>query len=543
MKRCPRCGKEYEDINTLCPADGAALEKTTDDLIGQTLAGKYRIEEKISQGGMATVYKGVHVLMEKVVAIKVLHPALAADEKIVERFSREAKAASRISNPHALNVTDFGQSADGIVFLVMEYLEGRTLKRVVNDEWPMALPRVANIVRQISEALEAAHAQGVVHRDLKSDNIMLQTSLDGSEWAKVLDFGIAKIQEPLSQDPSLTAPNLIIGTPQYMSPEQCSQASHLDARSDIYSLGVIVFEMLIGHVPFPGESPTAIMLQHIQDPPPSVLDERKDLSVEVAKVVEKALAKKPGERFQSAAELSQAFSTAAGIEPMRVSMPVISRLEEPSKPRIVISTDSEEIAKLYESEETLVRAKRDEVAEGRGAARITVQTNPVPQDSFNPWKIVIPAVAGIVALFAVVFVVSSIRNPETSTPVQQDTLAIDPSSQPVQPGQAATGEAEQNLGTESPASSPTPAQQSDLERLAPTPDIPEEDANANSAEKVRNDNGSEGPSETNANRSKEPPQVKPSPAVEVPKEPAPSPAPLKQIPSPASKPPAETPGI
>src|ERR687893_1700061 len=145
MKTCPACGREYEDANTLCPADGAVLKKRSgrqDPLIGQVLAGKYRIDEKIDEGGMGCVYRATHILMEKTVAIKVLHPALAADDKIVARFTREAKAASRISHPHALTVTDFGESEQGVVFLVMEYLSGRTLKEVIRHDGPMPLPRV-----------------------------------------------------------------------------------------------------------------------------------------------------------------------------------------------------------------------------------------------------------------------------------------------------------------------------------------------------------------------------------------------------------------
>src|SRR5215216_733331 len=271
MKKCPKCGVEYPDQTTLCPADGIALEKDPDTLIGTTLAGKYRIDERLNEGGMGTVYRGTHVLMEKTVAIKVLRPALAADEKIVARFSREARAASRISHPNALSVTDFGEDENGNVFLVMEFLSGKTLKQVIRDSGPLPLTRVVDITRQVGEALNAAHAQGVVHSDLKSDNIMLLDTMT-SDYAKVLDFGIAKINEPDgSIDPGLTAPNLVIGTPQYMSPEQCSQDSDIDARSDIYSFGVIIYEMLAGHVPFAGESPTAIMMRHIQDAPPSVL--------------------------------------------------------------------------------------------------------------------------------------------------------------------------------------------------------------------------------------------------------------------------------
>src|ERR687893_2381837 len=145
MKTCPACGREYEDANTLCPADGAVLKKSggdDDPLIGQVLAGKYRIDEKIDEGGMGCVYRATHILMEKAVAIKVLHPALAADEKIVARFTREARAASKISHPHALTVTDFGENEQGVVFLVMEYLNGRTLKDVIRHDGQMPLPRV-----------------------------------------------------------------------------------------------------------------------------------------------------------------------------------------------------------------------------------------------------------------------------------------------------------------------------------------------------------------------------------------------------------------
>src|SRR5712671_4891325 len=195
MKKCPRCGIEYPDTITLCPADGTGLEGTGDPLIGETLAGKYRVEERLSVGGMGTVYRGTHILMDKKVAIKVLRPSLASDEKIVARFSREARAASRISHPNALSVTDFGEDPNGIVFLVMEYLSGKTLKEVIHEEGPMPLARVTGIMLQIGGALEAAHAQGVVHRDLKSDNIML-ISTPAGDYAKVLDFGIAKIKEP-----------------------------------------------------------------------------------------------------------------------------------------------------------------------------------------------------------------------------------------------------------------------------------------------------------------------------------------------------------
>src|SRR4030095_9299190 len=303
MKACPKCGTEYPDTTTLCPADGVALEKTDDALLGQTLAAKYRVDARLNEGGMGTVYRGTHVLMDKTVAIKVLRPSLAADEKIVARFSREARAASRISHPNALSVTDFGEDDSGHVFIVMEFLSGRTLKQLIRDEGPLPLARVVDITRQIGDALNAAHSHGVVHRDLKSDNIMLLDTMTG-DYAKVLDFGIAKINEPDGKvDTNLTAPNLVIGTPQYMSPEQCSQDSEIDSRSDIYSFGVILYEMLVGHVPFSGDSPTMVMRKPLQEPVPSVLDERTDVPPAIARVVARAMAKVRDNRYQNVAEL------------------------------------------------------------------------------------------------------------------------------------------------------------------------------------------------------------------------------------------------
>src|SRR5688572_105861 len=354
MKKCPKCGIEYPDTTTLCPADGVGLEKSTDSLLGQTLADKYRIDERLNEGGMGTVYRGTHVLMDKTVAIKVLRPSLAADEKIVARFSREARAASRISHPHALSVTDFGEAENGVVFLVMEFLNGQTLKNVIHQDGPMPLARVVEIIRQVGAALDAAHEQGVVHRDLKSENIMLLAA-NGPDYAKVLDFGIAKITEPTGEyDPGLTAPDLVIGTPQYMSPEQCSQASEIDSRSDLYSLGVIIYEMLVGHVPFTGQSPTAIMMKHLQQDAPSVLEERPDLPAGVERVLQRAMAKRPDDRYQNVGELVDDLTITGGME--RATAPPVP--SSSASHRIVVPTHSTaEGAQSEPDEETAVRPR------------------------------------------------------------------------------------------------------------------------------------------------------------------------------------------
>ena len=468
MKSCPRCGQEYADATTLCPADGAVLKQTGDDLIGQTLADKYRIEELISEGGMGAVYRGTHVLMDKTVAVKVLRPSLAADDTIVARFSREAKAASRIAHPHALSVTDFGESENGVVFLVMEYLSGKTLKNEIRSVGPMPLSRIVEIIRQVGSALDAAHAEGVIHRDLKSDNIMLVNS-NGADWAKVLDFGIAKIRERVgSYDPGITAPNLIVGTPQYMSPEQCSQSSELDSRSDIYSLGVILYEMLIGHVPFTGESPTAIMMKHLQQAPPSVLEERDDLPASVARVVAKALAKRPEDRYQSAGELVEALTDAAG-DPVQSGT---ARSESRITDRIVVPTASNQPptdTATTDYDEITVVSQRPRAA----SAAATRSMAPVGANSdFNPWRIAIPALAALILVFTGLFVFT--RNSSQTNP-NDSPLSVDPNSQPVTPSQPATGQAEQGIKANGPVAVPSATATPD--NGFPTPGVGAEDSN------------------------------------------------------------------
>jgi serine/threonine-protein kinase len=451
MKKCPQCGLEYSDATTLCPADGIALEKTDDSLIGSTLAGKYRIEERLNEGGMGTVYRGTHVLMDKTVAIKVLRPSLAADEKIVARFSREARAASRISHPNALMVTDFGEDENGTVFLVMEYLSGRTLKQLIREEGPLPLPRVVDITRQVGDALNAAHQQGVIHRDLKSDNIMLLDTVTG-DHAKVLDFGIAKIKERDGNRDTggLTAPNLVIGTPQYMSPEQCSQDSEIDARSDIYSLGVILYEMLVGHVPFSAESPTMVMMKHLQEPVPSVLDERKDLPASIGRVIARAMAKLPANRYQNVAELIEDLTIASGtaqFAPVPVQ-PIVNTGATPA------NDDRDEV--------TVVRTRPEPppppaVTPRRAPVTVPIQGAMTPPPlgpagaaaapaSFNPLKVIIPSVVALLVVFAVIYALkkTSASEPQNTNQPQQN-LAADPNSQPVQPGASPTGRGEEGI--------------------------------------------------------------------------------------------------
>ena len=515
MKKCPKCGVEYPETTTLCPSDGAALETDGDSLIGTTLAGKYRIDARLNEGGMGTVYRGTHVLMDKTVAIKVLRPSLAADEKIVARFSREARAASRISHPNALSVTDFGEDESGHVFLVMEFLSGRTLKQLIRDEGPLPLPRVVDITRQVVEALNAAHSQGVVHRDLKSDNIMLLDTMTG-DHAKVLDFGIAKINEPdgVASDPGLTAPNLVIGTPQYMSPEQCSQEAEIDARSDIYSLGVILYEMLVGHVPFSGESPTMVMMKHLQEPVPSVLDERSDLPPQVGRVVARAMAKVRDNRYQNVAELIEDLVIASGMSIRRSASP-IAAASAPS------SDEPDEV--------TMVRTREEPppVATARRApVTVPVQSHvPPPPASFNPMKIIIPSAVALLVIFAAFWIFNRpapVSGSNTSQP-PTGTLAADPNSQPVQPGASPTGRGEQGIpsgGTISPPAIASPSPEASFEPSIPLEELSPAPANENS--------------NSNSNKPKAPPVPSPTQSVlpQTPPPPAPTATKAPASPSP-----------
>ena len=550
MKKCPQCGKEYKDTTTLCPVDGTVLEKHGDGLIGQTLADKYRVEELINEGGMGAVYRATHILMDKTVAIKVLHPALAADDKIVARFSREARAASRISHPHALNVTDFGESGNGVVFLVMEYLRGKTLKEVIHEDSPMPLPRVVEIVRQVCGALEAAHNEGVVHRDLKSDNIMLVEVGGDGDWAKVLDFGIAKITEKVGQDPALTAPNLIIGTPQYMSPEQCSQASEIDARSDIYSFGIILYEMLAGHVPFTGESPTAIMMKHLQDAPPSILEERKDLPAAVGRVVARALAKRPEERFQTVSEFSDSLAQAAE-DAVAIAASTNPGADGRDTNRIVVPTGSNEAPRDTVNEDsdeaTIVRQRTVHAIDEPELFRDEI----APPESVNIWKIIIPALAGLLVLFGVIYALTG-RNSGPSTP-NDNTLTVDPGGQPVQPAAPVTGNSEQGISPNAPVNSTGgDANTSTQGNTAPTQNGGEPPVGGNTNENRnanQTQNGNTGdpggeeptpsPAKNNNGRGDTPPPQATPPTADDTDDPPPLPSPSQKKPKP-TPPPAET---
>ncbi len=271
-----------------------------DNLVGQTL-GQYRIENKLAEGGAAVIYRAYQPSMERYVAIKVLKPELTQDPSFLKRFSQEARTVAQLQHPHILPVIDFGRSRQH-VYLVMVLMEGGTLSDRLQESGPIPLSRCARLLTQVASALERAHSRGIVHRDLKPANILLDE--DGNAY--LTDFGIARILEGAAQ---LTGTGLLIGTPHYISPEQ-AMGRPADARSDIYALGVTLYEMVVGRVPFDSDTPFGLIFMHINDPPPPPKSIDPALPDAIQRVILTALAKNPDHRFQTALELAEAFAEA-----------------------------------------------------------------------------------------------------------------------------------------------------------------------------------------------------------------------------------------
>jgi serine/threonine protein kinase len=263
-------------------------------LVGEVVAGRYELEELVGSGGMSSVYRAHDRVLDRRVAIKLLHERYARDEDYLERFRREARAAAQLSHPNIVTVIDRGET-EGRPFIVFEYVDGETLKGVVESAAPMPVRDAIELALQIAGALAFAHARGVVHRDVKPQNVLL----DGDGRAKVTDFGIAR---SLDLDAGVTQTGTVLGTSDYMAPEQ-AMGERASARSDVYSLGAVLFELLTGEVLFPGETFMSVALKHASEPPPSVLELRPDCPVRVAAAVDRCLAKDPEERFASMGEL------------------------------------------------------------------------------------------------------------------------------------------------------------------------------------------------------------------------------------------------
>jgi formylglycine-generating enzyme required for sulfatase activity/tRNA A-37 threonylcarbamoyl transferase component Bud32 len=319
MKQCPVCNEEFDEQRVFCPRDGATLvaDAARDPLVGRVLDGKYRLEARLGRGGMGDVYRARHMLIGDLVAIKVLRRDLIESSDAVERLRREARAARHLRNPHAIHVIDFSATEDGIVYLVMEYVEGQSLRDLLARERTLSPARAAAIVAQIAPALDEAHQHGIVHRDLKPDNVMIERGGDGGDFVRVLDFGIAKFDGGDTRGGALTSEDVILGTPYYLSPEQCG-AGPVGPWSDVYSLGVLLYELTTGAVPFDGRTPMEIASRHLFSTPRPPRELAPDLSEEAQAVILKAMAKDPRDRYASAGELASAFAVAVGAGASRL---------------------------------------------------------------------------------------------------------------------------------------------------------------------------------------------------------------------------------
>src|SRR5258708_10118451 len=307
---------------------GVAPRPARDALIGQLVAGRFKVEELIGQGGMGKVYRARHLALDRLVCLKMLKPALLEDPTLVGRFEREAKAASRLNHPNGISVLDFGRNdADGGLFIAMEYVQGRDLRLVLRDEWPLAEERLCNIMAQVLSALSEAHAHNVIHRDLKPENIMVEQRRDQPDFVKVLDFGIAKILD--SDMPGLTRNDAVCGTPQYMAPEQAT-GSALDQRCDLYAVGVILYHKATAPLPFDGQNSMEVLTKHVNEPPVPPRQRQPDapISESIERVILRALEKDPAKRPQNAEEFRQ----------LVLAVPRQRQLEESTQVRDTLQT-------------------------------------------------------------------------------------------------------------------------------------------------------------------------------------------------------------
>jgi serine/threonine protein kinase len=319
------------------PAQAQAIgSQSAMTFTGRVIAGRYRILGQLGAGAMGAVYKAEEIQTRRLAAIKVLSPDRRGDAESIARFQREAGLAARISHPNAVRTFDAGTTEDGSAYIAMEYVEGVPLSQVIKTQAPLPLERVIAITWQAAAALHSGHQLNVAHRDFKPDNVLLCRQGDGTDFVKVLDFGLAK---PTAVDPQfqeLTQVGYVVGTPQYISPEQVKNEP-VSARSDLYSLAVVVYEMLTGGLPFTGKTPQRQMFNRLLEEPMafSVVNPELALPPEVEMVVMKALSRRPEERYASTVEFAEALSSAAhsGFEQTPRGQTVIAgRVPQPAQP-------------------------------------------------------------------------------------------------------------------------------------------------------------------------------------------------------------------
>ncbi len=322
-----------------------------DPLLDTILADRYRIQRRVGEGGMGVVYEAEHVVLEKRVALKVLSPDLSRKKELVERFFREAKAASRIGHENIVDITDIDRTADGIVFFAMEFLDGMDLGTLIEKEEFIPWERAKNIIVQICRALGAAHAKGIIHRDLKPENIFLIRHGDRDDFVKVVDFGIAKFTGVDEEGRKLTKTGMIFGTPDYMSPEQAS-GKKPDHRIDVYALGVILYEMITGKVPFEADSFMGILTKHMFEEPDPPSKKRPDLDIphDVEELILRAMHKDRDQRFHSMSEFAAAAKNCGQGHVMLDSDSALSSVPGETSDVVYLNVPKQEIKESFPPE-------------------------------------------------------------------------------------------------------------------------------------------------------------------------------------------------
>jgi serine/threonine protein kinase len=326
MKYCPACHKTYPSDYYVCPADQTGLQSAHELQPGMIIRNKYEILGRLGIGGMGVVYRGRHLTFNEVCAIKIVNDAIAGDANFLQRFQTEAVVTRKLRHPNAVRVDDFDYTDDGRPFIVMELVEGKNIGEILHEEGPLRVPRAVRVATQAARALGVAHKLGIVHRDIKPGNIILATDEQGQETAKVLDFGIAKLLEAAGDaKPGMTMTGMMVGTPLYMSPEQFmgkKAGDDIDGRTDIYSLGVVLYQMVTARLPFEGDTIYSLMMQHMEGNPrpPHELVPELNIPASLSRVILKAIDKSRDKRFQTAEEfiagLDQAESDQSANMPM-----------------------------------------------------------------------------------------------------------------------------------------------------------------------------------------------------------------------------------
>jgi serine/threonine-protein kinase len=453
MKVCPQCGSEYELDQRFCPRDGSALRSpsASSDLVGQVIAERYHVMKKLGEGGMGQVYLAEHVKMGRKSAVKVMHSSMNADPDAVSRFNREASNASRINHPNVCAIYDFGETPEGVIYLAMEFIEGKPLTDIIEEAGALPPARAAEITRQAADALTVAHDLGIVHRDLKPDNIMVTRTREGADLVKVVDFGIAKAGNNEAQ--KVTKTGLVVGTPEYMSPEQLA-GDKLDGRSDLYSLGLVTYNCLTGTLPFKSESAQEAMIMRLTDSPRPLATVRPDVAWPAAlqTVMDRVLARDARDRYATASEYARDLVRAIADMPQDIGADAGTMvMAAPSK------------AAATSAPTAAIPATRVASASDRksAASAPAAPTPPAPTPKSSPLPMIIGAVVVVGAIggyFALKGGSTPAASPDAPAPVS--TAAVTAPGTPANPSSPSGGTAPQmptGSATQSPAPSGAPS--------------------------------------------------------------------------------------